>query len=157
MFKRILITGLLFCVPFLLAGIYDPMDTFDTHIIRTNAGDYSWIITGTGDDTSEAFDMPPWSSIQYCFNDTSATWDDSVNYKIQLLTSLKGSPDSSFVLAQTITSGTITGGYQAVKAINVPVAMKGKLVVTGLTGNTILPGLYGIIIVGGWSNQPTTK
>lgn len=137
---------------FLIVMNLQSQERFDTdYRLENNANSKTWLIAGTADDTSNVFDLYSCQSIQYCFNDTSGTWDDSVAYKIELLAA-SVNIDSSFQLIQTITSSETTAGYRPIKAINTPPAPYGKIVLTGLNGNTILNGLYGWFIINGWSN-----
>ena len=133
----------------------------NTYRLMTNGGSRDWNIVGTADDTSETFRLYSCTGIQYFWSDSSGTGNDSVNIKVELLTA-SIDVDSAFVLAQTITSGFTTGGYEAVKLVNVAPARYGRVVVTGLTGNCkgydgSTYGTYGQVFINGWSSQPGAR
>ena len=117
--------------------------------LETNGGSAAWSIAGTADDTSEVFDMFSYQSIQYRF----ANDDDSTAYKVELYTTNKllTTPTNAFQLSQTLTSSITDTGWQAPRQFFTPVARKGFIVVTGLTGNAAL-GSTGEIELLGQSN-----
>jgi len=130
-----------------------PAELFDSPMVETNGESTAWSITSTGDDTSKIIHAFSEMGLQYFFEDTAGTHNDSVAYKIEVLAS-NAIPDSSFQLVQTLVSSETTGGYRPIKTINIPPARYIKLVVTGLTGNTQKASLRGWMYLCKWSNQP---
>ena len=131
-------------------------EKFDTNAILTNAGSPTWQIQSVADDTSKIFPLYYYQSIQYCFEDTATGGvnNDSLLFSIKLLTS-NLTVDTTFALAQTLVASCAIHGWQPIVAFNSPPARFGKIVVTGLLGNSKKYPLYGKIIICGWSNQPS--
>jgi hypothetical protein len=146
----------------ILLGLTIPManaqEKFDTPWLLTHGKSITWEIQDTADDTSEMIDMYYYQSIQYCFSDTATggTDNDSLRFSIKLLTS-NLTADSTFTLAQTLTSLDTLSGWRPIVAFNVPPSRFGKIVITGITGNSKLSPIYGLIVLCGWSNQPAIE
>ena len=127
-------------------------ERFVPKTLLSNGGDTAWSINGTADDTSAVFDMISVQSIQYSMTDAGG--DDSVAYSIELYTTnqLKTTPDSTFVLAKTIESSETTELWRPVHQLDVALARKGYIVVTGLAGNSITQTNLFYAVLLGWSN-----
>ena len=129
-----------------------PKERTDPRYIRTNGESRTWIIKSTGDDTSEVINLFANSTIQCVFTDTAGTDGDSIAYKVELLVSTLVYPDSSFRLYQTVETSVTDGNYTTPKKL-LTLPGYGKIVVTGLSGNTQADnGLIGYVRITGWSN-----
>jgi hypothetical protein len=142
----------------LLAVTAVTQDLFTVRWVFTNSKGANhdqalWSIKGTAADTSAVFDLFPYMSFQYCFNDKEGA-EDSLKLSIVFQTSLSPTVDSTWANAATIESSLTTPGWRPVAAVAPATAAYGRIIVTGLTGNDKTTANTGWIRTCSWSNQP---